>query len=402
MMVLALAGLMVKGDIEFKDFYSKVKRNRLNADEIAAATKWFGGQKELAAGANPKTEDLLALWAIQANSPTGNVWVESVEPTDPTLTFSFPGHSPRPHSKYKLHKFGSENLYIGAEKLPEGDGFRWTYVVDGKPVGAVRDFEAYTMPPESKTNPSTPKGKLIQQPKFISKLLGDTAHDWWIYEPANLDNSKESNLVVFQDGQWASNYAPVYFDNLLASKELEQTIVVFVTPGTFENGQSDRSREYDTLSDLYSRFLSQELLSVVENRYKITSDPMKRCVAGLSSGGICAFTLAWHHPEKFGLVLSWIGSFANIASGENLQSGGHNYAALVRKTPRKPSRIWMQDGSNDLNNPHGNWPIGNLALAQSLEFAKYDYHAEWGRGFHSDKHGRATLGTALKWLFRGK
>lgn len=404
MITLLLCGLACTSGLspEFTvaDFYSKVKRNRLTDAEITGAVQWLGGKNELVKGANPKVDNLLTLWAVQAESQNGDVWVESIEPADSTLTFSFPGHSPRKHSRYKLRKFGNENLYIGAEKLTEGDAFRWQYFADGKPVGGVREIEAYTMPPESVSNPGVPHGTVKQQPKFVSKLFGNTAHDWWIYEPANLDKSIECNLVVFQDGQWAVNYAPNYFDNLIARHDLAPTIVIFVTPGTFEDGKSDRSREYDTLSDLYSRFLTDELLPIVESRYKISNDPMKRCVAGLSSGGICSFTVAWSQPAKFGLVLSWIGSFANIASGDTKQSGGHNYAALVRKTDRKPIRIWMQDGSNDLNNQHGNWPIGNLALAQSLEFAHYDYKAIWGRGFHSDKQGRATLSDALRWLFR--
>ena len=54
---------------------------------------------------------------------------------------------------------------------------------------------------------------------------------------------------------------------------------------------------------------------------------------GASSGGICAFTVAWERPDQFGKVVSWIGSFTNIASGESKREGGHNYAALLRKTP---------------------------------------------------------------------
>ena len=77
--------------------------------------------------------------------------------------------------------------------------------------------------------------------------------------------------------------------------------------------------------------------------------------------------------------LSWIGSFTNIASGPTVRAGGHNYEALVRKTPKKPIRVFLQDGANDLDNANGNWPLANQTLAKSLAFAGYDYRFEFGQ-----------------------
>ena len=133
---------------------------------------------------------------------------------------------------------------------------------------------------------------------------------------------------------------------------------------------------------------------------KLRRDAASRAIAGASSGGICAFTVAWERPDQFSKVLSWIGSFANIASGPTLRAGGHNYAAMIRKTPKKPIRVFLQDGANDLDNVHGNWPLANLTLAKSLAFARYDYRFEYGQGFHSNRHGRAILPDSLRWLWR--
>jgi hypothetical protein len=99
-------------------------------------------------------------------------------------------------------------------------------------------------------------------------------------------------------------------------------------------------------------------------------------------------------------VLSWVGSFVNIASGPTLREGGHNYPALIRKTPKKPIRIFMQGGANDLDNQHGNWPLANQEMAKALAFAGYDFKFEFGNGFHSDRHGRAILPDSLRWLWR--
>ena len=100
-------------------------------------------------------------------------------------------------------------------------------------------------------------------------------------------------------------------------------------------------------------------------------------------------------------MLSWIGSFTNIASGPTLREGGHNYPALIRKTmPRKPIRVFLQDGANDLDNAHGNWPLANQEMQKALAYAGYDHTFVYGNGFHSHAHGRAILPDSLRWLWR--
>ncbi len=355
------------------------RKEPIAAPELA---RWFG-ERDLETGAGVRIEDLVGAWAIRAPKAT-RAAVASIPPG----------------RRFELTRIDETGLFVGAFTAREAEAFRWTYEVDGRAIGAVREFEAYTMPPESKADPKVPKGNLEKQAPVTSQVFGGTKHDWWIYTPAGFDAGVESNLMVVQDGQWSTGYVPVYFDHLIAKKEIPQTVVVFVTPGTFPDGKWDRSREYDSLGDAYVRFLLEELLPPVEAKYKITQDPMRRGVFGLSSGGICAFTAAWERPDKFGLVLSWIGSFTNIAAGATLREGGHNYPALVRKTLKKPIRVFLQEGENDLDNVHGSWPLANRAMEASLRFMGYDVKSVWGLGFHSDRQGRATLADALRWLYR--
>ena len=127
---------------------------------------------------------------------------------------------------------------------------------------------------------------------------------------------------------------------------------------------------------------------------KLTDDPELRAIAGMSSGAICAFTVAWERPDQFRKVLSQIGSYTNIR-------GGHNYPAWIRKTERKPIRVFLQDGSNDLNNLHGNWPLANQEMASALAFMGYDFQFVFGTGSHSGQHGGAILPDTLRWIWRG-
>jgi enterochelin esterase-like enzyme len=172
-----------------------------------------------------------------------------------------------------------------------------------------------------------------------------------------------------------------------------------VNPGSVPAATPDgkaratRSFEYDSLGDRYVVFLLEELLPEVAKRWRFTEDPTGRAIAGISSGGICAFTAAWERPDRFGKVLSHVGSFVNIR-------GGHNYPALIRKTERKPLRVYLQDGRNDLDNLHGHWPLANQQMAAALKFMGYDLHFEFGDGGHNGKHGGAILPESLRWLWR--
>ena len=257
----------------------------------------------------------------------------------------------------------------------------------------------YVLGPDSQFKPHVPHGRVERFQFTNSVVFPGTIRDGGVYVPAQYDPAKPAALMVFQDGigymgtngSWR---VPVVFDNLIAAGEMPVTIAIFLNPGT-RAGQSNRSFEYDSLGDAYARFLINEVIPFVTNRYSlaITGDPQMRATCGSSSGGICAFTIAWERPDQFRKVLSTIGSFTNIR-------GGHNYPALIRKTERKPIRVFLQDGSNDLNNLHGDWPLANQQMASALRFMGYDHRFVLGDGSHNGRHGGAILPDALRWLWR--
>ncbi|MFO0812899.1 MAG: alpha/beta hydrolase-fold protein [Gemmatales bacterium] len=268
----------------------------------------------------------------------------------------------------------------------------------------------YKLGPDAKKQDGVPAGTLSEKRVMKSKVYNNTERDYWVYLPAGLDKSKPAKLMVFMDG---ANYAnpkgpcpvPNMFDNLMHRKELPHIVGVFIQPGVpLDNDgnrvttrHNQRSIEYDTLSPKYAEFLEKEMLPRVEKDFEIkfSTNPDDRAVCGISSGGICAFTLAWERPDLFRKVLSHVGSFTNIR-------GGHVYHDLVRKSASspKPLRVFLQDGSNDLDNGAGNWPLANQQMAASLKFAKYDYRFEYGTGAHSLAHGASIMPESLKWLWR--
>ena len=81
-------------------------------------------------------------------------------------------------------------------------------------------------------------------------------------------------------------------------------------------------------------------------------------------------------------------------------TGGHVYPAIIRKSEQKPIRVFLQGGSEDLDNEHGNWPLANQQMAASLKFAGYDSKFVFGKGAHNGIHGGAILPASLRWLWR--
>jgi len=261
----------------------------------------------------------------------------------------------------------------------------------------------YKLGPDSKPQEGVPQGQVTKF-AWTSKVFNGTVRDCWIYVPAQYDAAKPACVMIFQDGGGfvttnGQFRVPVVFDNLISKKEMPVTIAIFTNPGHFPpsgpggKGRDNRSFEYDGLGDQYARFLVDELVPEVGKKYNLTSDPKGRALCGISSGGICAFTAAWERPNEFGKVISFIGSFTNIR-------GGDVYPGLIRKTERKPIRVFLQDGSNDLDNMHGSWPLAAQQMAAALKFSGYDYKFEFGDGGHTGKHGGSILPEALRWLWR--
>jgi enterochelin esterase family protein len=360
------------------------KLKQADAERLAERIRTYFGKENLSKGAAPKVDELTVAWALE--TPAGNAPPKVVSADG---KFVFP-----------LTRVGSSDVYAGVTSLPAGSAMRWHYEVGGNKLGGGQ-LEVYTAHVDSLEKPGIPRGQLIQQAKWESRIFPDTTRDWWVYTPAQYKPENPACVMVFQDGAGAKNFVPVVFDNLIAKGDMPVTVGIFIDPGVKKDGGRNRSFEYDTLSDQYVRFLLEEILPAVEKTTKLRHDAASRAIAGSSSGGICAFTAAWERPNEFSKVLSWVGSFTNIASGATLREGGHNYPALIRKTkPLKPIRVFLQDGENDLDNQHGNWPLANQAMAKALAFAGYDYKFEYGNGFHSGLHGRAILPDSLRWLWR--
>lgn len=294
-------------------------------------------------------------------------------------------------------------------------------------LGAAPEDDQYVLGPDSFPQEGVPHGKVVPMEPWHSKIFAGTVRDWWLYVPAQYDASKAAAVMVFQDGGKAKPQDPKFagpnqalwvFDNLIHRGEMPVTIGIFISPGVFpdedpkKEPRKNRSVEYDTPDGTYGRFLLEEILPEVEKSYRLTQDPKMRAICGNSSGGICAFKVAWERPDQFLKVVSHIGSFTNIRGGfiyppqirqTKLDVAGKYYDTAEKKellNRRRSIRVFLQDGKNDVDNQFGSWWIANQDMAAALKFAGWDYKFVTGEGSHNGKHGASIFPDTMRWLWR--
>ena len=301
------------------------------------------------------------------------------------------------------------------------------YLINGTKFGGRLDLPAFG--PSSYLQPGVPSGTLSPKIAHTSKIYDGMKSEYWVYVPAQYKQDTPAALMVFQDGGWyidrdGNNPALSVIDNLIAQKKIPVMICVFINPGDvsgspdtptyrFVKAYSDkwqrtlkdsmRSTLYDTVSDRYVRYLRDEVLAEVAAKYNIRKDAYSRAITGLSSGAICAFNAAWQMPDQFGRVISWIGSFSSIQWKEdpNLPDGGQDYPEKVLHESKRNIRVWLQDGSEDLElDRYGSWPLANLRLANALKLKDYDFHFSFGKGTHNSAQGAAEFPAEMIWLWR--
>ena len=247
---------------------------------------------------------------------------------------------------------------------------------------------------DSFVQPGVPVGVLHEREWNESRVFPGTQRRYWIYVPSQYAPSGPASLMVFQDAEWYIDVnrevrAQIVLDNLIHRGEIPITIVVFV------EASENRNKEYDAFDDAYATFLLEEIVPAVRGEFAITDDPDQWAVGGGSSGGNCAFTVAWFRPDRFRRVYCSSGSFVQLP-------GGNRYPELIREAPPKPLRVWLHAATRDLNwdKAADNWLSANLAVAAALAEAGYDFRLLVGDGGHDGNHGGVTFPDALRWLWR--
>ncbi len=253
-------------------------------------------------------------------------------------------------------------------------------------------------------------------PKEPAKLNVTTSHSApyqrsvTVYVPKQYVAGTAAPFIIEADGP-----DPLLFkalDSLIARHRVPAMIAISIGNGGGDAQGSERGLEYDTMSGRYAEFVEQEVLPEVEKRahVKLTKDPDARATMGGSSGGSCAFSMAWYHPELYHRVLIYSGTFVNQQWPPNPQTphGAWEYHEhLIPASPPKPLRIWMEVGDRDLLNPNvmrdnmHDWVLANEKMAQALAAKGYHDQFVFARNAgHTDRAVKQqTLAEALEYVW---
>lgn len=399
------------------------------APGISAADKMTASQLiELAKASSPKLREAITTTFAEKDLKEGTAWAGR----GPDFFFALeaaskPGLIIDDATGPGMQQLAGSNLWYASARIEQvGKLHSFHYLLSGQKFGGKLDVPAFT--PVAYLQPGVPSGKLSDKITHVSKIYDGMKSEYWIYVPAQYDPKTPTTVMVFQDGGWytvrdGNNPALNVIDNLIAQKKIPVMICIFINPGdisdspgtptyNFVKGYSEkwqrtlkdsmRSTLYDTVSDRYARFLRDEILADVGAKYNLRKDAYSRAITGLSSGGICSFNAAWQMPDQFGRVISWIGSFSAIQWKEDagVPDGGQDFPDKILREPKRNIRVWLQDGSEDLDLRYGNWPLANLRMANALKAQEYDFHFSYGKGTHNSAHGAAEFPAEMIWLWR--
>ena len=318
----------------------------------------------------------------------------------------------------------SVGFRLAAAQAPPMDFSQYTPYLPNSGAGDYILQPPYHDAPELTPRDNVPKGKIY---RFTMKSTESTIYpgiakdrpgyvipyqrNVTVYVPAQYVQGKKSPFLVSQDSM-GNGILPTILDNRIADKRLPAMVAIMIDSGGSDSFGSQRGLEYDTVSGLYAEFIESEVLPRVtkETGVLFSKDPNARMTMGGSSGGACAFTMAWFHPEWYHRVLTYSGTYVaqqSPVSYKSVHGAWEYHEHFIPQEKRKPLRLWLQVGDRDLraNDPEGtyhNWPLANVRMAAALKAKGYPYqfvfckdagHVDWNVL-------KQTLPQALEWVWK--
>ncbi len=281
----------------------------------------------------------------------------------------------------------------------------------------------------------TSKSYMYTEPTIAAGSPKNQPRNVWVYVPNSYKDGTEAPLMVIQDGQQGSGpggrYGSIKYalDNMTIAGDPARKIPAFIAIAVQDGGgdgpNNERGLEYDTISERYGLFVENEVIPAVKAlaelrsafpAFKLTDNPQGRATFGCSSGGAAALTMAWFHPELFGRVVTYSGTFVAQQNGKLPEAtlypsgawGYHHDQKLIAVTEKKPLRIFSNANQNDNGSTSAesgkhNWLIANESTHEALTAKGYHNRYVYGVGVgHCDDNLlRATLADTLAWVWRG-
>ena len=265
---------------------------------------------------------------------------------------------------------------------------------------------------------------VLPDDSVVSVPLNRAVHLTIILPPAYSETGPLLPVLYLNDGQ---DLPRLHMSDVLNSLYKAQTIKPFVLVAMHAN--VDRIQEYGTAAradymkrgskaGAYTDFVLSELLPYIQKRYHVSPDPAQCVIAGFSLGGLSAFDIGFHHPDRFSRIGVFSGSFwwrkKQFSSAYDDETDRIMHS-LIRESITKPAvRFWLQTGTNDETSDRNNNGVidsidDTLDIIKELEKKGYQReqngdprdirYVEVEGGEHNQRNWSAIMPDFLTWAF---
>jgi enterochelin esterase family protein len=303
------------------------------------------------------------------------------------------------------------DIWFLIQEVPEGSRIEYRFVVvrRGKreflldplnehqtenPSGrtSVLHAKGYEYPEWAENDPEAREGT-FEEITVPSEAFGDKRR-LDIYVPARFRTSRRYPLLIVFDGWNFLNFASLktVLDNLIYRLEVAPMIVALLDNVDW--------RKEEVADPIRARFVAEELVPALEDRYPINPRRSARGLMGASYGALGALAVAWRHPGVFERVLLQSCSFAFPKEADyDLPSAVDPVVDFVSAFPddagRPAERVFLSCGVYE-SRIHE-----NRSLLTLLQAAKVHVRYVEPKDGHNWGNWRDRLREGLSWLFPG-
>jgi enterochelin esterase family protein len=249
------------------------------------------------------------------------------------------------------------------------DVYVYSFVVDGQrvldPANPVIKYNLFATENQVQVpGPKTLSWEINDVPHGVmhrhhyrSTIIGDE-RDVWVYTPPGYDAAATQKLPVLyllhgfsdvEDTWVATGRANVILDNLIARGEAKPMLVVM--PRGYGNREVIASgwalfrtptwtKIWEDSNAKFGDSLRNEIIPLIEQNYRVSTDRNARAIAGLSMGGTQSLLIGLDSPESF----AWIAAFSAGGMPENLDK---RLSGVTDKLNKDIRLLWIGCGSED-------------------------------------------------------
>ncbi|GAB2541819.1 alpha/beta hydrolase [Spirosoma aerophilum] len=270
----------------------------------------------------------------------------------------------------------------------------------------------------ARTYPESATVTVQHDDSLQSVPLNRTVHLTIILPPDYQTSSTVYPILYLNDGQDLPRlHMTAVLNSLYQKNSIRPFVLVAIHAG-------DRIQEYGTAAQadymqrgskagLYTDFVLTELLPYVKKHYRVSTESAQSVFAGFSLGGLSAFDIVFHHPERFSRAGVFSGSFwwrsKSTADGYRDETDRIMHDLVRKGKYSKTHKFWFETGTEDeTSDRNNNGVIDSIDDTTDLidELVRKGYHrnadiryVEIKGGKHDQETWSAIMPDFLEWAF---